>query len=114
MDTHLTRRLAGLLGLGARGRLLVAGVEMVRDALRNGTVELLIVAEDTAENSREKLLPLATAKHVAVLEGPNAVTLGRAIGKEQVAAVGVTDRRLAKGIRELMESGPAALAPTVQ
>ncbi len=114
MDAHLARRLAGLLGLGARGRLVIAGVEMVREGLRNGTVELLIMAEDTAANSREKLLPLAVAKNIAVLEGPNAAVLGRAVGKEQVAAVGVTDRRLAKGIRELMETGPAALAPTVQ
>ncbi len=114
MDSHLARRLAGLLGLGARGRLVISGVDMVRDALRKGTVELLIIAEDTADNSRDKLLPLATAKQVAVLEGPNAAVLGRAVGKEQVAAVGVTDRRLAKGIRELMESGPTAFAPMVQ
>ncbi len=114
MDAHLERRLAGILGLGARGRLLIAGVDMVREGIRKGTVELLIIAGDAAEHSRDKVLPLATAKQVAVLEGPSAVVLGRAIGKEQVAAVGVTDRRLAKGIRELMESGPTALAPAVQ
>ena len=114
MDTHLARRIAGLLGLGARGRLVVMGVEQVREAMKKGTVELLIIADDAAENSREKVIPMATAKQVPVLEGPHAVILGRAVGKEQVAAVGVTDRRLAKGIRELMASGPAALAPSAQ
>ncbi|MBI3791176.1 MAG: ribosomal L7Ae/L30e/S12e/Gadd45 family protein [Gemmatimonadetes bacterium] len=114
MDAHLARRLAGLLGLGARGRLVVSGVEQVRVALRQDDVALLIVADDAAEHSRDKVLPLATAKKVPVIEGPSAVVLGRAVGKEQVAAVGVTDRRLAKGIRELMESGPTALAPAAQ
>lgn len=114
MDPHLARRLVGLLGLGARGRLVISGVDQVREGMKKGEVELLIIADDAAANSRDKLLPLATAKNVAILEGPDSVALGRSVGKEQVAAVGVTDRRLAKGIREIMESGPPALAPSAQ
>ena len=114
MDSHTARRISGLLGLGARGRLVVLGVEQVREALKSGHCDLVVVAEDAAEHSRDKVLPLAAAKAVRVIWGPSTVVLGRAVGKEQVAAVGVTDRRLAKGIRELMESGPAALAPTAQ
>ncbi len=114
MDAHLARRVAGLLGLGARGRLVMGGVEQVREGLRNDALALVILAEDCAAHSRDKLVPLATAKRVPVLEGPTAVVIGRAIGKEQVAAVGVADRRLAKGIRELMESGVPAAEPAAQ
>jgi len=72
----------GLVGLGLRGQLVVVGVDRVRDA----------------------------AKKVKVIEGPGAVALGRAVGREQTAAIGIIDRQLAKGIRGLMDEGMAATA----
>lgn len=108
MDATHQRRLLGLLGLGARGRLVVVGVDRVREAAHKGTLVLAVVAPDAAANSRDKLLPLLKARRVAVVEGPGAQALGEAMGKPQTAAVGVTDRQLAKGIRALLNEGPAA------
>jgi ribosomal protein L7Ae-like RNA K-turn-binding protein len=40
------------------------------------------------------------------VHAPSAADLGRAVGREQTAAVGIVDRQLAQGIRELMDSVP--------
>ena len=100
---ELDRKLLGLIGLGARARNVVVGVERVRDAVRRGKVKLVFVAPDASENSREKVLPLLLAKRVRVYEGLSAEALGQAVGKESTVAVGVTDAALASGMRRLVE-----------
>ncbi len=101
-DAELSRKLAGFIGLGARARNVVVGVERVRDAARRGKVKLVFVAPDASANSREKVLPLLTARRVQVLENLSASELGGAVGKESAAAIGVTDAALAAGIRRLV------------
>ena len=112
VNPALERRMLGLVGLGLRGQLVVVGVDRVRDAAHKGTLVLALVAPDAAKNSRDKVLPLLNAKKVKVIEGPGAVALGRAVGREQTAAIGIIDRQLAKGIRGLMDEGLAATAAT--
>ena len=91
-----------LLGLGARGRLVVIGVEQVRAAARSkGGLALALVADDAAAHSVAKVVPLLAAKGVAMFGGLSAADLGAVVGKEQVATIGVLDPALAKGIREL-------------
>jgi ribosomal protein L7Ae-like RNA K-turn-binding protein len=97
------RRMLRLLGLGVRGRKVVVGVEMVRQATQKGTLVLALVAPDASRHSREKVLPLLAARRVPVIEGPSAKALGAAVGREAAAAVGVIDRDLASGISELAQ-----------
>ncbi|MCU0626016.1 MAG: ribosomal L7Ae/L30e/S12e/Gadd45 family protein [Gemmatimonadaceae bacterium] len=84
-----------------RGRLVVVGVEQVRAAARKGGLALALVADDAAAHSVAKVVPLLEARGVPLFGGVSGQVLGHAVGKEQVAAVGVTDPALAKGIREL-------------
>lgn len=93
----------GLLGLGVRARNVVVGVEQVRGAARRGELALAIVAPDASPNSRKKLLPLLTAKRIPLHEGPAAEALGALVGRDTTAAIGVTDRALARGLRKLFD-----------
>jgi ribosomal protein L7Ae-like RNA K-turn-binding protein len=99
------RRLLGLVGLGVRGRLVVVGVEQVRDAARRGTLLLAIVAPDASRHSLDKVVPLLRARRLTIVEGLSASELGAAVGRETTAAVGVLDPGLERGIRKLMEEG---------
>jgi ribosomal protein L7Ae-like RNA K-turn-binding protein len=100
------RKLLGLLGLGARGRLVVIGVEQVRHAAQAGKILLAVVAPDASEHGRKKVVPLLRAKRIRVIEGPSAAELGAAVGRETTTVVGVVDRGLADGIRRLAEGSP--------
>lgn len=87
-----------LVGLGARGRLVVIGVDMVRNAAQRGKLQLALVAQDASRNSLDKVVPLLQARGVPMIEVQSAEQLGAAVGKGAVAVVGVSDVALAKGI----------------
>jgi ribosomal protein L7Ae-like RNA K-turn-binding protein len=106
MDASTTARLLRLLGVGMNGRLVVVGVQQVRDAAQRGKLKLAVIAPDASHNSLDKVVPMLRAKHIRMIEGPSASELGAAVGRESTAAVGVVDPQLAKGIRALVESAP--------
>ncbi len=98
--TERTRAALGLLGLGARARRLAIGVDAAREALRRGKAEALVLSSDASARARERLTPLAGHRDVAVLVGPDADALGRALGgRPPVHGVAVLDRQLARGLR---------------
>jgi ribosomal protein L7Ae-like RNA K-turn-binding protein len=102
------RKVLGLVGLGARGRLVVVGVEQVRIATQKGTVRLALVAQDVSRHSLEKVVPVLRARHVEVVEWPSAAELGGAVGRETTAAIGIVDQALAHGIRAAVAGAPPA------
>ena len=98
-------RLLRLVGLGIRGRGAVVGVEQVREGAKKDKVAVAIVAMDASRHSLDKIVPLLKARRVRFVEVFSAAELGGAVGRETTAVVGIVDRQLAKGIRELVESG---------
>ena len=100
-------RLLRLVGLGVRGRGAIVGVEQVREGAKKNKVAFAVVAMDASRHSLDKVVPLLNARRVRFVEVPSAAELGGAVGRETTAVVGIVDRQLAKGIRELLESGSA-------
>ena len=105
MDDASRGRLLRLVGLGIRSRGAVVGVERVREGIKKDKVAFAIVAVDASRNSLDKIVPLLNARRVRFIEVPSATELGGVAGRESAAVVGIVDRQLAKGIRELVESG---------
>lgn len=99
MDANVRRKILGLVGLGIRGRRAVVGVQQVRDAARRGKLKLALVAGDASRNSTDKVVPLLTARGVAMIEGLTSADLATICGRESVSAIGVLDAGLARGIR---------------
>ena len=107
LSAHDRGRLLRLVGLGVRGRGAVIGVEQVREGAKKNKVAYAVVAMDASRHSLDKVIPLLNARRVRFVEVPSAAELGGAVGRETTAVVGIVDRQLAKGIRELVESGSA-------
>ncbi|MBX9855864.1 MAG: ribosomal L7Ae/L30e/S12e/Gadd45 family protein [Gemmatimonadaceae bacterium] len=99
LDEAQRRKVLGLVGLGARGRLLVIGTEQVRLAAQKDSVVLAIVAQDVSRHSLDKVVPVLRARRVEMVEWPSAAELGGAVGREATAAIGIVDQGLARGIR---------------
>ncbi|HUF27550.1 MAG TPA: ribosomal L7Ae/L30e/S12e/Gadd45 family protein [Gemmatimonadaceae bacterium] len=93
------------MGLGVRSRGVVIGVAQVRSAAQRGRLAYVLVAPDASRHSLEKVVPMLQARRIRFAEGPPARELGAAVGRESTAAVGVVDGNLARGIREIVESG---------
>lgn len=95
--------LLGLLGLAARAGALIAGTDMVRQAVREGKVEGVLIAADASPAQQGKLLPLLEARGVRRQLLLTRAELGRAIGRNPVTAVAVTDRNFAGRALEMAD-----------
>ena len=106
MDAATSKRLLRLIGVGMGGRLVIVGVQLVRDAAQRGKLKLAVVAPDASHNSLAKVVPMLRAKRIRMIEGPSARELGAAVGRESTAVVGVVDPQLARGVRAIVEPAP--------
>jgi ribosomal protein L7Ae-like RNA K-turn-binding protein len=88
-------------------------VQQVRDAARRNTLVFAVVAADASRNSREKVVPLLNARRVRFVEVPSAEELGAAVGRDSTSVVGIVDRQLAAGARELTLAPARALEEDV-
>ena len=100
IDAARLPRMLRLLGLGVRSRGAIVGVNQVREAAKQDKVFLAVIAADASANSRDKIVPLLTARRVRFIEVPSALELGAAVGRDQTAVVGIVDRQLAAGISD--------------
>src|SRR5215212_12016759 len=105
MNAAAQQRILRLLGLGVRSRGAVVGVQQVREAAKHNKVAFAVVASDASVNSLDKIVPLLNARRVRFIEVPSAAELGAAVGRDQTAVVGIVDRQLAAGVRDLATSG---------
>lgn len=72
----------------------------MREAARSGTLRFAIVAEDTSDNSLDKLLPLLEKRGLPHVVAFTRDQLGAAVGRAPVSAVGITDENLALQIQK--------------
>lgn len=93
-------KLLGLLGLAHRAGKLAVGTTAVEGLIRRGRRPVVVVAEDAGAALLRRLESLGTDNCVLV-RATNRHELGKALGREQVAAVAVTDRGFVSGIVKL-------------
>lgn len=89
----MRRRCIDGLGLARRAGALVAGFDKVVEALQHGQVGLLIMAADSSDGQRRRLLPLAEGVPVATCLSRDEV--GGAIGREEATYAALNAGRLA-------------------
>lgn len=103
LDATTERKLLGLLGLGVRGRLVIAGVDRVREAAKRGVLRFAVIGADASRHSLAKVEALLEARGVRTVKVSSTSSLGSLLGKESVAVVGIIDAKLAQGIRSLVD-----------
>ena len=88
------------LSLAQKAGKIASGDFAVRSALKSGKTKLLVVAGDTAPNTKKDLVFMAQAAKVPLLEALTRQTLGGAIGKGNRTAIAVLDDGLAEMIKK--------------
>ena len=104
MDEALRQRVFRLIGLGVRSRGAIVGVEQVRESAKSNKLAFAVVASDASANSLDKIVPLLNARRIRFIEVPSAAELGAAVGREQTTVVGIVNRQLAAGVRDLVSA----------
>ena len=96
-----------MLGLAARAGAVVPGTERVREAARSGHLHVALVASDVSDNSRDKLLPLLEARQIPYVIVYDRDALGGAVGRAPLSALGITEKKLADRVVELLKNESA-------
>ncbi len=93
-----------MLGLAARAGAVIPGTDRVREAARSGSLHFVLVASDLSDNSRDKLLPLLEARQVPYAIVSDRDALGGAVGRAPLSALGITERKLAARVKEMVKT----------
>ncbi len=104
IESEAAGRLLSGLGFAARAGRLAVGLDAVRRSLRSGNAVAVVIAGDAPARVRRQLARLESADgppHIVVLD---AERLGRAVGRERVVVMAVTDRSLGHRVVELAEA----------
>lgn len=91
-----------MIGLATRAGRTVTGTEAGLKSIDRDKAWLVILAEDTAENTREQVVRAADRKQVSRAEFGSKADLGRWTGHPERAVVVLTDQGFADRIIELM------------
>lgn len=96
-ENRKTAKLLSLIGLARKAGKVTLGTEMVCDAVRDGSVKLVIASEKSSDNTKKRISNCAQY-YGARLEYTDATPdeIGRAIGKRATACVGIGDENFIK------------------
>ena len=97
------RKFYSLLGLAMRARRLVSGEFSVEKGVKRGEVYLVIIAEDASDNTRKKFINMCDFYNTEILSVGSISLLGRALGKEKRAVLGITDEGFREGIKKIVD-----------
>ena len=91
------RRIEGLLAGARRGKLAIAGADVVREAYREGNAALVVVASDAAAATKHPEIQEAVAEGKAIAWS-NKQRLGAIFGRDETAVCAVLHEGVAKAI----------------
>ena len=98
------RKFYSMVGLAKRAGKLVSGEFAVSKGIRAGQVRLAILAEDASENTKKKFTNMCESYNTELIVVGNISLLGRALGKEKRAVLGITDEGFAGSIIKIAEA----------
>ena len=93
-------KVLSLVGLATKAGRAVSGEFMTEREVKSGRAALVILAEDSSENTRKKFCNMCEYYEVAIYIYGDKDTLGHAMGKEFRASLAILDEGFADGIQK--------------
>ena len=92
-----------LLGIAQRANYLIDGEERVLKALKQGSIELIILASDAGDNIKKKIYQKSHYYQIPIIDCFTQTSISSAIGRNRTL-VALTDKGLAKTIQNAINS----------
>lgn len=99
-----------LISLATKAGKTASGEFCTEKEVKSGKAELVIVAEDASDNTKQKFKNMCEFYEVPIYFYGDKDTLGHAMGKEFRASLAVTDPGFAKGIAKHIEAEQNTIA----
>lgn len=102
-------KVLSLVGLATKAGKTVSGEFMTEREVKSGRAALVILAEDSSENTRKKFCNMCEYYEVPIYIYGDKDTLGHAMGKEFRASLAILDEGFADGIQKQMKENDRQL-----
>ena len=93
-------KVLSMLGLAAKAGVIASGEFSTEKSVKEGKAFLVIVAEDSSDNTKKHFRDMTTFYEVPMYTYSNKEMLGHAIGKEFSASLSVNSENFATNIEE--------------
>ena len=98
----MDKRIAQFLGLCQRAWKLSSGETGALSAIKDGSAELVIVAENASDNTKKRFSDSTRFYNKKMMVFGDKYEMGRAIGKDERAVVAVRDKGFAEKIEKMI------------
>ncbi len=99
------KKILGLIGLSARARKISFGADSVEFEIKSKKINLIIVAKNASDRTKEKFIKLAEKYNIPVIIFSEIDELSKAIGKPNKAILGIQDKNIANEIEKINNGG---------
>lgn len=89
------------LGLTKKAGKIIEGYNQCEEALSHGRGTLIILSEESAENTKDKFKRLGTRKNIPIIEGIPSEILGNCLGRAEINVLCVNDKRMSDKLLSL-------------
>lgn len=103
-------RVLKILGFAQRARKLTLGMDATVQAIRKNKVRAVILAEDLAENARQKIAAAAKPANVPQYTFGSKSAFAGALGRRETGIIGIIDDAFAKSIFKIVNDGRPSAA----
>jgi predicted RNA-binding protein YlxR (DUF448 family)/ribosomal protein L7Ae-like RNA K-turn-binding protein len=96
IKTAIGQRIFGLLGIARKAGAVISGTSQLQAAFGRQEIKYLIIAEDVADGSVEKITRQAEQEKVQWVRFSSQELLGQIAGRENRNCIGITDKQFAE------------------
>lgn len=104
MNNPADKKILSMFGLAARAGRIASGEFQTETAVKEGTAQLVVVAEDASDNTKKLFHDKCSFYKVPVITFGTKEELGHAIGKEFRASLAILDEGFANAVMKKIES----------
>lgn len=94
-------KLLSFISIARKAGALKVGLQFSLKEISKGNAKLVILSADASENTKKAIRNASNYKGIPMIESYSKQDLGNCIGKEEISAIAVTDKGIAKRIIEL-------------
>lgn len=99
----MQNKLLSMLGFAQKSGNLVTGENTVELYLPKKKISLVIITEDASDNTKDRFIQLSERYQVPYIVWGNREILSHAIGKNNRAVYGVSNKKFSREIKRLYE-----------
>ena len=95
-------KILSLCGLARRARKVITGTDAVIDFMSKGKVNLIFVASDASDATKDKMDKKCFFYHVNIIDKYTSLEIDQAIGTNNSKVIGIIDKGFASEINKLL------------